>query len=403
MRICDVNSLYSPVGGGIRVYHDRKLDYFAEHPRHTAALVIPGRDDSLTFRGSTRVYSVRSIPLFKSGYRMIVDSGSLNSAFLDFRPDIIEIGSPYLLPALVGRALGASPVPTVGFYHSDFPDSYVGPYARKVFPLKFAERLRRIAGNHVSRHYSRMTAVFAASECMLEKLYEAGVRRLFHVPLGVDTDRFSPAAGSSRFRREVGASAGCRIVLYLARLHWEKGLDLLMEAYPFFRDPGRIKLVIGGRGPHEDMVSDFIEEYPEVYQLPFLSGRDAVAEAMASADVFLALGRYETFGLAGLEAIASGTVPVFPDVSASGEMAASLNLLPPFESGNPESLASSIVQAAGISNSETTEYLREYAVARHTWEDVFRKMEGFYEKIKDAFEERNIERLVPPGKWWEQT
>ena len=401
MRICDVNSLYSSVGGGIRIYHDRKLDYFADHPHHTAALIIPGKEESLTFRGSTRIYSVRSIPLFKSGYRMIVDSGGLNSAFLDFRPDIIEIGSPYLLPALVGRALGASPVPTVGFYHSDFPDSYVAPYAGKVFPRKFAEELSRIAGNHVSRYYSRMTAVFAASECMLEKLHKAGVRRLFHTPLGIDTDTFSPAAFSSRFRREVGASPGCRIVLYLARLHWEKGLDILISAYPLFRDPGRIKLVIGGRGPHENLVNDFIKEYPEVNRLPFLSSRDDVAEAMASSDVFLALGRYETFGLAGLEAIASGTVPVFPDVSASGEMAVSLNLLPPFESGNPESLADSVSRAVGLSNTETTEYLRKYAVARHTWEDVFRKMESFYERIKEAFEEKDVERLVPPGRWWE--
>jgi len=400
MRICDVNSLYSGIGGGIRVYHDRKLEYYSEHPRHTAALVIPGKDDSLTLRGGTRIYTLRSVPLFKSGYRMIVDSGGLNSALLDFRPDIIEIGSPYLLPALVGRALGASPVPTVGFYHSDFPDSYIGPYAGKVFPAKFAERLRRIAVNHVSRHYSRMTAVFAASECMLEKLYKAGIRRLFHTPLGVDTDRFSPSSFSSGFRREVGASAGCSIVLYLARLHWEKGLDLLMEAYPLFRDPRRIKLVIGGRGPHEGIVSDFIDKYPEIHRLPFLSGRDDVAQAMASADVFLALGRYETFGLAGLEAIASGTVPVFPNVSASGEMAVSLGLLPPFESGSPESLADSISQAAAISNKETTEYLRKYAVERHSWEDVFRRIGSFYERIKDAFDEKVVERLVPPDRWW---
>ena len=206
MRICDVNSLYSETGGGIRVYHDRKLDYFSEHPRHTAALVIPGKDDSLAFRGSSRIYSLRSIPLFKSGYRMIVDSGGLNSAFLDFRPDIIEIGSPYLLPALTVRAMGDSRVPTVGFYHSDFPDSYVRPYAGRIFPPKIAEGLHRIARSHVSRYYSRMTAVFAASECMLEKLYEAGVRRLFHTPLGVNTDRFSPSVFSRRFRNEVGAS-----------------------------------------------------------------------------------------------------------------------------------------------------------------------------------------------------
>ncbi len=385
----------------MRVYHDRKLDHFSEHPRHTAALIIPGNEESLTFRGSARIYSLRSIPLLQSGYRMLVDSGDLNSAFLDFKPDIIEIGSPYLLPALTVSAIGASRIPTVGFYHSDFPDCYVGPYAGKIFPSRIAEKLQEIARNHVGRCYSRMTAGFAASRCMLEKLHSAGVRRLFHTPLGVDTDRFSPSAFSSRFRREVGASNSCKLVLYLARLHWEKGLDLLMESYPLFRDPGRIKLVIGGRGPHESLVNDFIEKYPEVHRLPFLRGRTAVAEAMASADVFLALGRYETFGLAGLEAVASGTIPVFPDAEASGEMAASLGLIPPFEPGNPENLADSVSRAIGLSGKETTGYLRKYAIARHSWPDVFTRMETFYEMIKEAFEENDIERLVPADRWWE--
>jgi alpha-1,6-mannosyltransferase len=334
---------------------------------------------------------------------MIIDSGGLNSVFLDYRPDIVEIGSPYLLPALTARALGASKVPTVGFYHSDFPDSYIGPYAMKIFPPKIAERLKRTAVSHVRRYYGGMTAVFAASRCMLAKLYNAGVRRLFYTPLGVDTDVFSPSAGSNRFRREAGATDRSRLVLYMARLHSEKGLDLLMKAYPLFRDPGSIKLVIGGRGPHEGLVEDFIRKYPEVHRLPWQKGRAAVAEAIASADVYMALGRHETFGLAGLEAIASGTVPVFPDTGAAGEMAASLGLLPPFQADNPESLAKAISEAMEIlSSRETTEYLRNYAVSRHSWADVFGRMEKFYEIVIEAFNDNDVKRLIPPDRWWEE-
>lgn len=403
MRICDANSLYSDKGGGIRVYHNRKLEYFSEQPRHAAALVIPGKNDSLTCNGNTRVYTLKSVPLFSSGYRMIVDSGGLNSVFLDYRPDIVEIGSPYLLPALTGRALGDSQVPTVGFYHSDFPESYVGPYAEKIFPAKIAVFLKQAAKNHVSKYYGKMTAVFAASRCMLQKLYDSGVRRLFYTPLGVDTERFSPSAATARFRREVGATEGSKLVLYLARLHSEKGLDLLMEAYPLFREPGRIKLVIGGRGPHKGLVQEFAGKYPEVHRLSWQMGRDAVAEAMASSDVFLSLGRYETFGLAGLEAIASGTVPVFPDTGASGEMASSLGLLPAFEAGNPESLADAVIEALKITGRETAEFLRDYAVSRHSWRDVFERIEKYYGMIVDASSNKDIDRLVPPDKWWEQT
>jgi len=188
----------------------------------------------------------------------------------------------------------------------------------------------------------------------------------------------------------------------MARLHSEKGLDLLMKAYPLFRDPGRIKLVIGGHGPHENLVHEFIKKYPEVYKLPWLKDRGAVAETVASADVYLSLGRFETFGLAGLEAIASGTVPVFPNVGAAGEMAESLDLFSPFKAGDPGSLADTVSEALRVvSNGETAGYLRNYALSRHSWADVFRRMETFYERIIDAHGDNDIERLIPSDQWWE--
>ncbi len=401
MRILDVNSSYSPTGGGIRVYHERKLDYFSsEISENTSALAVPGRDDRLVSKGPPRIYHLRSLPLFGSGYRIIVESGGLNSVILDYRPDIVEVGSPYLLPSLARSAIGKADIPVVGFYHTDFPDSYVGPYASKIFPRGVARMLYDLAAAHAGRTYRAMTAVFAASRCMLTKLRKLGVKRLFHTPLGVDAERFSPAARSEGFRRSVGVPEGGALVLYMARFHWEKGLDRLMEAYPLFRDPGRIKLVIGGRGPHSRLVDEFIARYPEVARLPYITGREGVAEAMASADVFLALGQYETFGLAGLEAIACGTVPVFPDRGASAEMAESLGILAPYRSESAESLAVSLVEAVKVSRTGLTEELRQYAVSRHGWKDTFRRIEGFYEMILKARREGDLDDLNPPGDWW---
>lgn len=402
MRICDVNSFYSPTGGGIRVYHNRKLDYFSGRSEHSIALVIPGKSEVCTTDGNSRVCEVESVPLLNSEYRLIVDSGGLISVFGDFRPDIVEIGSPYLLPSLTKKALGDSRIPTVGFFHTDYPDSYIRPYAGDLFPRKFAELLTRLAWRQVGRTYGRMTAVFAASRFALEKLHAAGVERLFLTPLGVSTSLFTPSRRSDDFRRAAGVSGSRKLVLYLARLHREKGLDLLMKAYQYFRDSASISLVIGGHGPAEGELKEFIDQFPEVRRLPYLPGRDAVAEAMASADVFLSLGQTETFGLAGLEAIASGTIPVFPDSGASGEMANSLGLLPPFQSGSPLSLANSIISAVAMSGSEISGYLRRHALARYDWEKVFRKIEGFYERIIRAYANDDLESLIAPDRWWEE-
>ncbi|MCK4504151.1 MAG: glycosyltransferase [Candidatus Aegiribacteria sp.] len=401
MRICDTNSLYSETGGGIRIYHDRKLEYFAGRPEHSIALVIPGRNTDCTVDGNTSVYRVKSLPLLNSGYRLIVDSGGLTSAFGDFKPDLVEVGSPYLLPIHTRKALGNSDVPIVGFYHSDYPDSYVKPFASKYFP-GLAGPLTRLARSHVRKTYGGMTAVFAASRCILQKLYDSGVKRLFLTPLGVSTDQFSPSRRSDDFRRTLGVCSGSKLVLYLARLHREKGLDLLIAAYPLFRDPASIKLVIGGHGPAEGRLVEFIKKYPEVRRLPYLPDRDAVAEAMASADVYLSLGQSETFGLASLEAIACGTTPVLPDSGASGDMAASLGFVPPYRSDSPESLANAIVSAAAMSDSETTGYLRRFALDGHDWDSVFRRIEVFYERIISAFRDGDPDSLIPPEKWWEE-
>lgn len=396
-----MNSSYSPKGGGIRTYHREKQKYYGLSTDHVCALAVPGREEGLEVDGFRRTYLLKSVPLLDSGYRMVVESGGLNSVLLDFQPDIVEVGSPYLLPSLTRAALGNSPVPTVGFYHTDFPDLYVAPYAGKALPRPLAEGMLQLARNHAGRTYRRMTAVFAATRCMLSKLRDLGVRRLFHTPLGVDADRFSPEAFSEGFRRSMGVPHGGVLVLFLARLHWEKGLDTLMEAYPLFRDPGRIKLVIGGRGPHRYLVEEFIREYPEVSMLPYVSSRNRMAEAIASADVFLALGSYETFGLAGLEAIASGTLPVFPDMGASAEMAFSLGLMEPYRSGNAEGLATAVEEAVKVSGSATSARLRRFALSGYRWTDAFRRMERFYMRILKAYSENDLERLDPPGDWWD--
>jgi alpha-1,6-mannosyltransferase len=401
MRILDVNSSYSPTGGGIRKYHERKLEYFSGTSEHRAALAVPGAGFGLELNGDGRIYTLQSVPLAGSGYRTVLDGGGLNSVIDDFRPDIVEIGSPYLMPALTRSAIASDPIPTVGFYHTDFPDSYVRPYARKILPAPLVKLLYELARRHVRRTYGGMTAVFAASKCMLRKLRALGVTRLFHTPLGVDPDLFTPAARSDSLRRSLGVPAGGIMVLFLARLHWEKGLDRLMEAYPLFRNPSRLKLVVGGRGPHRHLLDDFVRKYPEVSVLPYLSGSREVARIMASADVFMALGQYETFGLAGLESVSCGTVTVFPDRGASAEMAHDIGLIPPFDADSAGDLAEKVELAISRVSMRSVEMLRDYAVSEHRWSDVFGRIEANYGRILEAYREGDLDRLEPDGEWWD--
>lgn len=400
MRICDINDQYSPTGGGIRTYHHEKLRYFKSHAEHSAALAIPGNSFDRQMDGHTVTYTLKSIPMADSGYRLVVEGTGITDVLKDFQPDIVEIGSPYLLPWLTKRALGGLNIPTVSFYHCDFPDCYVRPVAKKLLPGKLAEFPVSAASFYSGLVYSQMTAVFAASRIVLRKLRKAGVKRLFYTPLGVDTGVFSPAAYTESLRQELGITGGKRMLLYMARIQKEKGIDQLMKVYPFIRNPSLFTLVIAGRGPLAGDVDRFIGEYPEVKRVPYINERKTAAEYMASADVYLSMGHAESFGLAGLEAIASGTLPVFVDSGGAGEMSADLGLLPAFENKNTDSLASSIEKALAISRDIPTAELRTYAEPLD-WNNVFRKMVQFYSKIIKAHKKDNLEELEPPDDWWE--
>jgi alpha-1,6-mannosyltransferase len=398
MRVLDLDNNYSPTGGGVRTYHDQKIAWFNAHPRHSHALVIPSDRRERVRHGAVTLYHVPGVPLGRSGYRWVVRTRDVRRVIDDFAPDLIELGSPYVLPGLVRKALGRRSVPTVGFVHADIPDTIVRPLARRAGQA-LENPVTRSATRWTGRVYGAMTATFGASEFVLEKLADAGVRRLFHTPLGADTVVHAPERRDMEWRRGLGIGDDESVVLFLGRLAPEKGIDLLLESYARWRAPGRTRLVIGGHGPREDGVTALQSRFPEVIRLPYLSDREDVARAYASADVFLSLGAGETFSLATLEALVSGTPVVAPSTGGAGEQVSRWMPELAFEPGNPEALSGSIARALTHPRSERIELARRVAEGAG-WEHVFDRHMRNYETILRAHRSGQLEQLEPPtGRW----
>jgi len=398
MRICDVNNFYTPVGGGVRVYHDRKLAYCRDR-QIPYCLVVPSDRVERVTDGSTVRFHVPSVKLGGSGYRLIVSRSMIRRAVAEFKPNIIEIGSPYILPLIVPRVASEAGIPTVGFYHADYPDAYVRKITGWV-SRRLAGPASRVAGRHVRWVYERMGAVFGASDYVLEKLYGVGLRRLFRTPLGVDAETFRPDRRSESLRESLGASSSMKLVLFLARVSTEKGIDLLMEAYPAFRDPTGVQLVIGGHGPYEHHLKQFLEEYPEVKRLAFVANHEEVARLMASADVFLSMSNDETFGLAIAEALACGTPVVAPNAGAAAELLSRSGVLEPYRARDVESFVAHVRKALATADRARSARLREYALG-FDWSVSFDRIVHFYGMIIEAHRSDRLERLVPdsPARW----
>jgi len=129
-------------------------------------------------------------------------------------------------------------------------------------------------------------------------------------PNGVDLSEFLelPTAGS--FRERYPQIGDRRIVLFLSRLHYKKGLDLLVPAFPKAQT-GNAVLVIAG--PDSDGYRSKVEAMAHecgiadrVIFTGMLYGEERVA-AFVDADLFVLPSYQENFGIVVIEALASGT------------------------------------------------------------------------------------------------
>lgn len=296
-HIADVTMFWSPAGGGVRRYVTTKRQWLQTRAGWIHSAVVPCGAARASRAASTPALrdaqpvevGVPSLPLpFAPGYRVARSRHRAAEVLCRLAPDLIEAGDPYNLAWAALDAAQALRVPALAFVHSDLP-----ALAARVGGL----RAERIAWRYLARLYPRFDLVLAPSTSLCARLRAAGVRAQ-RQPLGVDCQRFTPAARDVAWRSEVGAAPEQKLVLYAGRLAPEKNLQTLLAAVE--RLGPRWLLVLIGEGPVR-------LDSPQLRRLPFERDPARLARALASCDVFAHAGDIETFGLAPLEAMACGT------------------------------------------------------------------------------------------------
>jgi L-malate glycosyltransferase len=135
------------------------------------------------------------------------------------------------------------------------------------------------------------------------------------LPLGVDTSRFRPDPGArTELRSRLGLSPDTILVLSLGHFGDEKGVDRAIAAVGMARarlPEGRVALAVLGtgdpsRGAHLGEVTKAAGFGPEVFH-----GQRADPERwLAAADLLIHAPRIEAFGLALVQAMTTGVVPI---------------------------------------------------------------------------------------------
>ena len=152
-----------------------------------------------------------------------------------------------------------------------------------------------------------------------EEFDRIGATNTVTIPLGVDLETFHPSRRSALVRQR-WATPTQILLVHCGRLSVEKRADRSIDAVAALCDAGvEARLVVVGDGPLRARLQRQAARLPVDFT-GFISDRHSVAELLASADVALAPGPHETFGLAALEALACGTPAVVSRTSALGEI-----------------------------------------------------------------------------------
>ncbi len=147
------------------------------------------------------------------------------------------------------------------------------------------------------------------------------------IPHGIDTDAFARDEATRRaLRQEWGIGDAQPLIVFVGRLHREKGIDTLLAAMSHLSARGNPQaLVIAGDGPERTMVQTFISHGEGGERCRWLGFRHDVRGVLSAADIFAMPSRWEGFGLAIGEAMAAGLpvvgteVPGVRDLVVDGE------------------------------------------------------------------------------------
>ncbi|NQE61705.1 glycosyltransferase [Caulobacter sp. RHG1] len=315
MRVVDVAEFYSPTGGGVRTYIDRKFKAAAQMG-HELFVIAPGAADGFEPRGGGGVIQVKSPRLpFDANYHMFWDAAPVHRWLDELSPDLVEASSPWRGAWIVANWQG--PVARAMFMHADPVASYP---QRWLAPIASPEQIDQLFGwfwfylRNLTGHFA---SVVTGGGWLAERLEGQGVEAVTSVPLGIDRGAFSPALRDESLRARLLQACGCpenaKLILGVGRFHPEKRWPMVIEAVTRASAATPIGLVLIGDGIDRVRVARAAAGNPHVRVLPPIHDRPLLAAHLASADALVHGCESETFGLLPAEAMASGLPVVGPD------------------------------------------------------------------------------------------
>jgi len=235
----------------------------------------------------------------------------------------------------------------------------------------------------------RKTIKYVAAEtCVSEAVRQWSIEqglpaeKLVTIPNAVDCAAYEAPPGA--IRGELGLPPGARIVLFIGRLHRQKGPDVLLQAAAMLRErTPDLHVVLAGDGPLRAQLAREAGELGLADRFHLLGPRDDVPALLADADLLALPSRWEGMPNAVLEAMAARKPSVAADVGGCREVIADGEtglLVPP---DDPAALAAAIKRILADRNlaARMGAAARQRAEREFSIEKMVSRNEELYERV----------------------
>ena len=233
----------------------------------------------------------------------------------------------------------------------------------------------------------------------LQRLFGLPYEKINVVPNGINTTTYSGLEKDYDFRRKY-AMDNEKIILFMGRLVFEKGVQHLISAMPKILEGYHdAKLVIAGRGGMIDELKAQTQALglsEKVYFTGYLNAKQ-VSKMYKCADISVFPSTYEPFGIVALEAMLAGVPTVVSDVGGLNEIIEHRVDGMKSYAGNPNSLADSILEL--LRNPElcdkVTKKAKQKVKNEYNWAKIAQDTYFTYEKaICKTVAEKQKEQMI---------
>lgn len=218
----------------------------------------------------------------------------------------------------------------------------------------------------------------------LQRLFGLPYEKINVVPNGININSFNGIERDYNFRRQYAADNE-KIILFMGRLVYEKGIQHLIDAMPkILSNYNDAKLIVAGKGGMLDELKakvDFLGLSQKVYFTGYLNSKQ-VPKMYKCADISVFPSTYEPFGIVALEAMLAGVPTVVSDTGGLNEIIDhGVNGMKSY-TGNANSLADSILTLLFDQQlcSEITKNAKQKVKNEYNWTKLAQDTHFVYQK-----------------------